>query len=163
MAPDKRDILKQPLSEPVPLREIKKSTEIPRETPSRQAEERQVPRSKEDVPRAPGPIPVAIPAPKTPKDPVLAQIETILEEDLKDIYNELPPELRPKFKQKGEEAARAISEMVARAKIKVRKVLKLIVGWLKIIPGVNKFFLEQEAAIKAQKILAMAKEKNKKH
>ena len=40
--------------------------------------------------------------------------------------------------------------------MKARKVLKLIKGWLKMIPGVSRFFLEQEAAIKAQKIMEIA-------
>ena len=96
--------------------------------------------------------------PAVPADPVLKQIETILAEDLEEVYAQLPPELKPKFKVKGEEVASAIRTMMATAKIKARKVLKLIAQWLKIIPGVNKFFLEQEAAIKAQKIMAVAQE-----
>ena len=38
-------------------------------------------------------------------------------------------------------------------KIQVKKIFILIISWLKIIPGVNKFFLEQEAKIKADRIL----------
>jgi len=32
--------------------------------------------------------------------------------------------------------------------------------WLKILPGVNKFFLEQEAKIKTDKILALKNKNN---
>jgi hypothetical protein len=41
----------------------------------------------------------------------------------------------------------------------VKKILALIRDWLKLIPGVNRFFLEQEAKIKTDKILLAAEEK----
>ena len=42
--------------------------------------------------------------------------------------------------------------MIKAGMIQMKKILKLIREWLLIIPGVNKFFLEQEAKIKAEKI-----------
>ncbi|MDO8504976.1 MAG: hypothetical protein Q7S48_00120, partial [bacterium] len=71
--------------------------------------------------------------------------------------------VKPKFKAQGELVARNIREMVVQAKVKTRKVLKLIVAWLKMIPGVNKFFLELEAAIKTQKIVIFAEEEQSKN
>ena len=102
----------------------------------------------------PPPVPVR-PAVVLPKEPELVKIESILEENLKEVYASLPAEVRPQFKAKGEETATKIRELMEKTKIKARKILKLIKAWLKLIPGVNKFFLEQEAAIKTQKLMAM--------
>ena len=46
--------------------------------------------------------------------------------------------------------------MIETGKAVGRKILKLIRSWLKLIPGVNKFFLEQEAKIKTDKIVDLA-------
>jgi len=92
------------------------------------------------------------------KDQATVEVESILEDGLKDIYGKLPDELKPVFKQKGEETARAISEMVKKASVKIGEIMKLILSWLKIIPGVNRFFLEQEAKIKADRIVLLTKE-----
>jgi hypothetical protein len=91
-----------------------------------------------------------------PKSGTLVKIEKILEEDLEDFYFSMPPEQQKAFKEKGEETASAIENMVRAGKAIGRKILKLIRAWLKMIPGVNKFFLEQEAKIKTDKVMAMA-------
>ncbi len=65
-----------------------------------------------------------------------------------------------KFKQKGEETARKISDLLKTGKAKLKNILSLIVEWLRIIPQVNKYFLEQEAKIKADEIFALTKNKN---
>lgn len=92
------------------------------------------------------------------KDQATVEVENILEDGLEDIYGKLPDELKPVFKQKGEETARAISQMVKNASVKIGEIMKLILSWLKIIPGVNRFFLEQEAKIKADRIVLLTKE-----
>lgn len=90
------------------------------------------------------------------------QIEQVLEEDLGEIYNNLTPQEQKNFKIKGEEAARSIFQLVYhKTKIKVKKIVKLIRNWLKSVPGINKFFLEQEAKIKADKIAALADDSKK--
>jgi len=90
------------------------------------------------------------------------QIEKVLEEDLGEIYNNLTPQEQKVFKVKGEETARSIFQLVYhKAKVKVKKIVKLIRNWLKSVPGINKFFLEQEAKIKADKIAALAGESKK--
>jgi len=97
-----------------------------------------------------------------PKSGTFVKIEKILEEDLEDFYFSMPPEQQKVFKEKGEETASAIEKMVQTGKAIGRKILKLIRAWLKLIPGVNKFFLEQEAKIKTDKVVQMAeKEKEK--
>lgn len=90
------------------------------------------------------------------------QIEKVLEEDLGEIYNNLTPQDQKIFKTKGEETARSIFQLVYhKTKVKVKKIIKLIRNWLKAVPGINKFFLEQEAKIKADKIAALAGESKK--
>ncbi len=95
------------------------------------------------------------------RDEVTVAIEKIMEEDLQDAYKELTPIQRQEFKIKGEETANEIRTLLKRTHVKVKSIFKLILEWLKMLPGINKFFLEQEAKIKTDKILAI-KEHNKK-
>lgn len=110
------------------------------------------------VPVTAAPIPTAQQVKALEKDQVTVEVENILEKDLKDIYSSLPDNLRPVFKTKGEETAQAISEMIKKASLRLGEVMDLILAWLKIIPGVNKFFLEQEAKIKTDRIFALSQE-----
>lgn len=105
------------------------------------------------APAAPAPVPA--PAPRR-KDPTVAGVEKILEDDLADTYAKMPPALQAKFRKEGERVTGKIVAMVRGAKFKAREVLTLITGWLKLIPGVNKFFLIQEAKIKTDRLAAMA-------
>lgn len=89
----------------------------------------------------------------SPKDEVEVAVEKILEEDLGDLYSSLPASAKPLFKQKGEQVAQEISRMVRTLKIHARRVLQLIRDWLLTIPGVNRFFLEQQAKIKVDKLM----------
>lgn len=93
------------------------------------------------------------------KDPIVAEVERVLEEGLGETYVSLPPAVRRKFKLKGERVSSEIAGMVRDLKAKAGRVLKLLTGWLRIIPGVNKFFLFQEAKIKTDKILRMIEER----
>ncbi|RJR31282.1 hypothetical protein C4569_02455 [Candidatus Parcubacteria bacterium] len=95
--------------------------------------------------------------PQVVKSENLARIENVLQEDLEAIYIDLPAELKREFKNKGEETAKKIEILLSKTKVKVQDILKLIMQWLKIIPGVNKFFIEQEAKIKTDKILKIKK------
>lgn len=89
----------------------------------------------------------------------LQQIEKILSEGLDDLYKDLPDNRKVEFRQKGEETARAVERLLESAKVKIGKVVRLIADWLKMIPGVNKFFLEQESKIKADRLLEYKKDK----
>lgn len=82
-------------------------------------------------------------------------IEKILEEDLSEVYFNLPEDKREQFRISGEKTVLEINHILASAKIKVDKIIKLIRNWLLIIPGVNKFFLEQEAKLKTDRILKL--------
>jgi len=87
------------------------------------------------------------------KDEIAVKVEKILEEGLSEAYSRLSPVAKQEFKIKGEETAEKITEMLKSTHVKVKKILNLIFEWLKLLPGVNKFFLEQEAKIKADRII----------
>ena len=110
--------------------------------------------------------PISAPAPKPPapapaKDAYLMRVERVLEENLRDVYFALEPGLRARFKAKGEETARTIRGMIESAKVKAGVVLKLITAWLRMIPKVNGYFLEQEAKIKTDKIMFLVEDRKK--
>ncbi|MFZ2682207.1 MAG: hypothetical protein WAZ14_03895 [Patescibacteria group bacterium] len=87
------------------------------------------------------------------KDPSLTEIENILSENLGDIYSQLPESKREAFRVKGEEIAKTVQTMLQGAKVKTHKILQLVSSWLGMIPGVNLYFLRQEAKIKLDKLL----------
>lgn len=91
------------------------------------------------------------------KDEVSVKIEKIMEEGLEKAYQELSPIAQQEFKMKGESAAIQIRELLKSTHVKVKKIFRLILEWLKMLPGINKFFLEQEAKIKTDKIIAIKK------
>lgn len=103
----------------------------------------------------PATTPVAAHAPARTVDPITEKIEHILEEDLTDLYLKMAPGQQEIFKHTGEETAAKIRVLLAKAKVNARKIFHLLREWLKLIPGVNRFFLEQEAKIKTDKILFM--------
>ncbi len=109
--------------------------------------------------------PISVPAKPIKTQPVVAkgvyfkQIESVLETGLAEVYSKMPPEKQKEFRKAGEETATKISQLLGAAKIKTQKIFELIINWLKIIPGVNRFFLEQEAKIKADRILGLKNRK----
>ena len=90
------------------------------------------------------------------------EIEAILSEGLEEAYQSLPDNLKDKFREEGRQTASKIEKIISAAKIVVNTIVELIRRWLMIIPGVNRFFLEQEIKIKTDKILALAEKKKKK-
>lgn len=97
------------------------------------------------------------------EDKLEEEIEDILEEDLKDIYKEMSPQTQKKFREEGEETVSKIREVTRKPKVNSKKIFHLIKKWLRIIPGVNRFFLEQEAKIKTDKILLVTEEEKKRN
>lgn len=109
----------------------------------------------------PRPAQPALQPPAKPRhvaDQLTARIELIMEDGLAEVYKALTPVQQQEFKLKGEHTARALHAQLSRTKLKIREIFKLIFDWLKILPGVNHFFLEQEAKIKADKIIALKKQ-----
>ena len=95
--------------------------------------------------------PVAAPV---KKDETVLEVEKILEDGLGDFVASMPDAPKARFMQLGQQIAAQIALMVRGYKVKVRTVIHLIREWLLVIPGVNAFFLEQEAKIKTDRILA---------
>jgi len=98
------------------------------------------------------------PATKTERQ---QEIEKMLSEDLEDIYKKLNSDQQEKVKIEGEEAAeeieKLVEEMIQTGKDASKQVLKEIRDWMHKIPGVNKYFLEQESKRKSDHMLALAK------
>ncbi|MCK5416131.1 hypothetical protein KAI92_01745 [Candidatus Parcubacteria bacterium] len=81
------------------------------------------------------------------------KIELILANGIEEFYREMDDRKKQEFKRVGEETAKKINKIMQSANFKVNKIIDLIKKWLKVIPGVNKFFVEQEAKIKADQII----------
>lgn len=89
------------------------------------------------------------------RDELTMKIEKIMEDGLADAYRELTPVQQQEFKLKGEEISTKIRDLMRRTRVKIKQIFKLLVEWLRLLPGVNRFFIEQEAKIKADRILAL--------
>lgn len=116
------------------------------------------PVQEKPAPVAVQPVSAAAAAPSPVlKSPLAQNIEIALEENLDELYLSMPSALQSEFKHKGEETASKIIAIIKKGKDVAKKVFEAIVEWLKLIPGVNKFFLEQEAKIKTDKIINLKK------
>tara|TARA_Y100001970_G_C14198745_1_gene839783 strand:- start:607 stop:1146 length:540 start_codon:yes stop_codon:yes gene_type:complete len=86
------------------------------------------------------------------RDELTIQIEKVMEDGLGETYNSLSVIQKQQFKIKAEETVFEIRNLMQKTKIKMKVILRLLLNWMKLIPGVNHFFLEQEAKIKADQI-----------
>ncbi len=93
----------------------------------------------------------------TTKSVLHQKIEAILEEDLEEVYFSMNERQQEIFKKKGEETTTKIIKLIKEEKSTFKKIFKLILSWLRFIPGVNKFFIEQESKIKTDRILSIKK------
>jgi len=89
------------------------------------------------------------------RDELTVKVEKIMEEGLVDAFKELDTIEREEFKMKGEETAYQIRELLKATHVKIKKIFRLLFSWLKLLPGINRFYLEQEAKIKADKIMSL--------
>lgn len=117
-------------------------------------------------PSAPAAMPVKIkkiikPVPVV-RDEMTVKVEKILSAGLEDTYAKLSPVARQEFKLKGEQTAVKIRELLQSAKIKVKKIFNLILQWLSLLPNINRFFLEQEAKIKTDRVIELKKQAEEK-
>lgn len=130
------------------------------ETPPHQ-ERAQTPRVDTGETSTPSPVPnvQTTISPPSQKSPQLQRIESVLEEDLKDYFYQMDEGHRKVFRIEGERTAQQIDALVSSAKATAKRVLYLIQRWLRLIPGINKFFLEQEAKIKTDKIMHIIEDK----
>ena len=100
-----------------------------------------------------------MPLPITEDEKRVQEVEQILADGLHDLYISLPPTEQQKFKVEGEKAAREVVGLLGQVKVKIDQIISVIRRWLIAIPGVNKFFIEQESKIKAQKLLLLKQRK----
>jgi len=123
---------------------------IPSQEKNRPKETENKPPARVRLPQIKKPIPV-----HQTKDKLTEEVEKILEDGLGDAFQRLSPVAKQEFKIKGEKTAAKISELLRSTHVKVKQIIRLIIDWLKILPGINRFFLEQEAKIKTDKIIAL--------
>ncbi|OJI06329.1 hypothetical protein BK004_04150 [bacterium CG10_46_32] len=137
--------------------------EIREPEPRREEQEARTGRSKEkpqasqlpSVSQHIRPLTERVPTPAT-KSERLIDIEKIMSEGLGEIFVSLPPEVKATVKYEGELAAHKIEMLIERSASIGKTVLSILRAWLSKIPGVNKFFLEQESKRKTDKIIAIA-------
>ncbi len=98
------------------------------------------------------PAPVAIHA---PIDPLVKSIEGAMADGLEGAYESMDATTQLHFKQVGEETALSIEQLLQQSTIQVKKIVMLILRWLRIIPQVNPYYLEQQAKIKTDAIVAL--------
>jgi hypothetical protein len=108
--------------------------------------------------RTPTPTPTSA-APRPPKDPDLHEVEMMLAGGLETYYKQLAAKDQEAFRKKGEEISKELAGMVKRLSIDFKRALQLIRDWLLVIPGVSKFFLEQEAKIKVDMLKRLIDER----
>ncbi|MEY4744569.1 MAG: hypothetical protein RL272_514 [Candidatus Parcubacteria bacterium] len=158
------EMREKPAAPPVP--ETGKNPELPtrtesgREAAPKGAEARAVEAERQPAP----PASVAAKRPEAPpeaKDKYRVRVERALEQNLWDLYFALPQGVREKFKEEGETAAAALRAAIETKRVRPSTVLHAVNRWLKTIPKVNPYFLEQEAKIKTDKIMELVKERRK--
>ncbi len=123
------------------------------------------PEQKNEAPKKPDSVkePVLAPSKLTNDDSAVLSddyhrqreqaIENILADGMDQVFLKMTPREQAEFKLEGERAATKINQLLDKAKVGVGKVINVILRWLGLIPNANKFYLEQEAKIKADKIL----------
>lgn len=94
---------------------------------------------------------------------ILAKVEAILAADMEKIFLSMDLSTQAKFKAKGEEVAIEISSLFQKTRVQLKKVINLISEWLRLIPNVNKYYLEQEAKLKADALLRLYKNGTDQH
>jgi len=138
---------------------VKPEAEITPEQTAEQMVEQMAQKTEEAQPaeRPAAPVVRRVAPTKTAQQLRDEQIDAILSDGLTDIYLNLPPKKQVEFRMGGEEAVKKISSLLGQTKFKIKQIVAIIKKWLAIIPGINKFFLEQEAKIKADKIVSLKK------
>ena len=89
----------------------------------------------------------------------LRKVEDILSQGMESVFLSMDAHTQEIFKIEGEKTAKKINSLMQKAKVKFSELISLISLWLKIIPRVNKYYLEQEAKIKADAIIKIYSKK----
>ncbi len=83
------------------------------------------------------------------------EIEEVMSKDIDKYYMKMDKPTQMEFKRVGEETAKKINQILLEGKVKAKKIIDLIRAWLTMIPGINKFFIEQETKIKTDEIMKL--------
>ncbi len=167
-APEQR-IIEQPVTPETDVNDIEEDKIAAEEEASKDENFLEETEEEEVVPvkaiEKPPEKPAGIVVPPVKKDEDVIEVEKILEDGLAPMFVQLPESAKEKFKEKGEITSHEIAGMVKKLQVDIKRVLHLIRDWLLTIPKVNKFFLEQDAKIKTDRILELVRmrkeEKNK--
>lgn len=138
--------------EPKPETPVDKQAESRFERPVAAEEEKNIPVAPQAATSAPAEQPIP------DRDEELVMIENILSENIAGLYRQLSAEKQKAFRKRGEEAAWKIKGILKQTRVKAHELLQLIKEWLKMLPGISHYFLEQEAKIKTDKVLQMKRE-----
>ncbi len=112
-------------------------------------------RANESPVQAPAPASPQADAVVTQKSEELKAVESILSEHLDSVFRGMTPDQQQLFKQEGEITAQKVTTLLSQVHLKVKAITDLILRWLKRIPGVSRFFLEQETKIKTDQLLEL--------
>ncbi len=93
------------------------------------------------------------------KSELFLSIEKILEDGIGEYYATMPPKLQRRFVEYGTKTTRVIEKLFLSKKNKIIQIAQHIKEWLDIIPHASPFYLEQEAKIKADKIMRLKNNK----
>lgn len=114
---------------------------------------------EQNIPAAPlAAIPAPEEEPTLDRDEEVVMIENILSENIADLYRQLSADKQRAFRKRGEEVALKIKGLLKQTRVRAHELLRLIKEWLKMLPGISYYFLEQEAKIKTDKVLQMKRE-----
>jgi len=83
------------------------------------------------------------------------EIEEVMSKDIDKYYMKMDKPTQMEFKRVGEETAKKINQILLEGKVRAKKIIDLIRTWLTMIPGINKFFIEQETKIKTDEIMKL--------
>lgn len=96
-----------------------------------------------------------------PQDRFQKEIEGVLSEGLLENYQKMTPDAQKAFQASGEKAAEEIRQELLLRKINGRKVHDKIKDWMKQVPNLNPFFIEQAAKIRTDKLMALVEEEKR--
>ena len=96
---------------------------------------------------------MSVPTPQSYQAQRAKEIDLILSEGLNEVFLKMKPAEQIAFQKKGEETVLKINELLNQTKAQINKIITLIRQWLAVVTGINKFFIEQEVKIKADKIM----------
>lgn len=83
------------------------------------------------------------------------ELEIALGEGLEDQFLKMDFMSQKGFKEAGENLTEVLKDVILNQKIERPKIMDKIRLWLKMIPNVNNFFIEQETKNRADKIMAI--------